>query len=356
MAHLIQQTNGRINAALDKPAWHGLGHIMQPLDTIETWWSKGGLDFEALKVPAYAHLADGTVIRLENQHAIVRHDTHHVLSNRTMSDQYKPVQPSELREWFRQYISVNPDFQMSSVAALLQGERIFATAKYNGGMTVAGAKHDAYLAMTTSFDGTMATHNFATMVKIVCNNTLQAGLADGGASRITTSHRSKFDANRVGKELAKVISGFAAYKAMGEEMATRHLEKEQINKLFRHVLDIPFEAGRDDVSTRKLNQFDELSQAYTQTVREENNTHIGTAWAALNAVTRYVDHDRGSNNVEKQFVSAQFGSGAALKAKAVTYLDEICDGELLRAVAAKTASDGDVTAILKQSFRPTLVG
>lgn len=44
-----------------------------------------------------------------------------------------------------------------------------------------------------------------------------------------------------------------------------------------------------------------------------------------NAITRHVDHDKsvkrnGSTEEEKRFTSAQFGSGAAMKAKAVAFL------------------------------------
>jgi hypothetical protein len=67
-----------------------------------------------------------------------------------------------------------------------------------------------------------------------------------------------------------------------------------------------------------MNQFSALRSAYSATVRE--GTERGTVWTALNAVTRYVDHDRSTRNGDNQesarFDSAQFGSGAALKAQA----------------------------------------
>ena len=47
-------------------------------------------------------------------------------------------------------------------------------------------------------------------------------------------------------------------------------------------------------------------------------------WAALNAVTRWVDHNRTNetleNGVEKAFLAAQFGSGSQIKAKAMGLL------------------------------------
>ncbi len=39
----------------------------------------------------------------------------------------------------------------------------------------------------------------------------------------------------------------------------------------------------------------------------------GTAWGAFNAVAEYVDHVRGSDELEKRANSLLFGSGAALK-------------------------------------------
>ena len=48
----------------------------------------------------------------------------------------------------------------------------------------------------------------------------------------------------------------------------------------------------------------------------------GTVWAAVNAVTEYVDYERptrrsnGDSQVEKRFESAVFGSGASLKEQA----------------------------------------
>lgn len=138
---------------------------------------------------------------------------------------------------------------------------------------------------------------------------------------------------------------------MGDAMARVHLEKEQISKLFKAALDIPFDAKIEDVSARKMNQFEELKRCYRQTVNE--GTEPGTAWTALNAVTRWCDHDRGTrggvSETEARFASAQFGSGAAVKAKAVAYLDETLDGELLRAAIAKTAvtkDDADLKALL----------
>jgi phage/plasmid-like protein (TIGR03299 family) len=248
--------------------------------------------------------------------------------------------------WFEQYISVDPRFALDVAGSLRGGAIIWATATYREPIDVAGNRHVPRLLMTTSFDTSMPTINRATMTRVVCNNTLDCALADKQKSLVKTRHSTNFDPERVGQELARVADGFQAYKAMGDAMARVHLEKEHISKLFKAVLDIPFEAKAEDVSARKMNQFQELGRAYRQTVNE--GTEPGTAWAALNACTRWIDHDRGirggASEAEARFVSAQFGSGAQLKERAVAFLT---DEDLLKQVSAATAAQMDDAALLK---------
>jgi hypothetical protein len=142
---------------------------------------------------------------------------------------------------------------------------------------------------------------------------------------IRTTHRSKFDAAKVGKELAALAQGFAEYKKIGDALALDTMAVEQVSEFFKTLLDIPFDAKKEDVSTVKLNQFSALNQAYRTTVAERNGKS-GDAWTALQAVTRFVDHDRtarvGDNGSKDaaRFASAQFGSGADLKEQAMQLL------------------------------------
>jgi phage/plasmid-like protein (TIGR03299 family) len=201
--------------------------------------------------------------------------------------------------------------------------------------------------MTTTFDGSGATINQGTMTRTVCNNTLKVALSDKRAV-IKTRHTTKFNAQQVGRELAQIAKGFEQYKIMGEAMAKTHMAKDEVANFFKSCLGIPFDAKKEDVSTRKMNQFEELNQAYIKTLLE--GTEPETAWSALNAVTRYVDHDKsarqGDAGIEQsRFHSAQFGTGAAMKARAV---------ELLTDRYVTYAPSDDVSSILKQSFKPEM--
>lgn len=356
MAHRIDMTNSRANIAYlgsRQDVWHKLGQEMPEGANLDTWIKEAGLDWNVEQFPIHAH--DGaTAYPCDGWLASVRSDTKLTLG--IGSERRKEVQPRSVVEWFDQYVKHDDRFKLDVLGSLDGGRVVWGTAKFNGDMQVAGDTHTARLLMTTAYDGTMSTINRATMTRVVCRNTMNTALADKEKSVIRTRHSTTFDAARVGKELGVIVQGFAAYKSMGDAMALKHLDDDKIVNMFRAMLDIKPEETSKDLSKRKLNQFDDLSRCYQQTC---NETDKGTAWSALNAVTRYVDHNRstrgtGNSADESRFISAQFGAGAAMKQKAVQYLDDLCDGDLLRAVAEKTADEADVSSILRQSFRSSI--
>lgn len=331
MAHNIDMTNGRANIAFlgDRAdIWHRLGQEMAPGMSTQEWAVAAGLDWTAVKVqalaaltgPAWDHIAPAQrFMEVEGQRHVCRSDNGRPLGY--VSDQYQPVQPIEVLEWFQKYVGVDSRFSLDCAGSLKNGEIIWCTAKFQDSLDVVGDAHVARLLMTTTFDGSGATVNKATMTRVVCNNTLDAALSDRKAT-IRTRHNTKFNAERVHAELGTIAAGFEHYKAMAEAMVRVGQSQTDVSLFFKGLLDIPFDAKSDDISTRKMNQFQALSNAYRETVAE--GTPIGTAWTALNAVTRWVDHDRasrgGESKIEAQVLSANFGSGAALKAKAVGLL------------------------------------
>jgi phage/plasmid-like protein (TIGR03299 family) len=290
---------------------------------------------------------NGQHVKVEGYNHLYRSDNQAELGY--VTNVYKPVQPAEVLEWFQQYISADDRFKLDVAGSLRGGKVIWATATFNGDMTVAGDRHVARLLMSTSFDSTYATINKATMTRVVCNNTLDCALADKKA-QIKTRHNSKWNSAKVGKELGDIIGGFAAYKKMGDAMVQIHLTNDENEQFARKLLGLDDKADAD-INTRKLNQLNDIRSAYAATVAE--GTEPNTAWALLNAVTRYVDHDRGTRDMghgetESRFFSAQFSSGAALKSKAVGMLYEMNDGELLKACVAATEANRGISRALQQ--------
>jgi phage/plasmid-like protein (TIGR03299 family) len=331
MAHNIDMTNGRANIAFlgsRNDVWHRLGQEMAPGQSIADWAKAAGLEWSAVKVPAipalvgpqWDHIEPAKrMLPVDGWNFTVRSDTGTALGYG--SDGRQEVQPLELLEWFDRYVGVDARFHLDCAGSLKGGRIVWATAVFEDEQTVVGEAHKARLLMTTAYDGTGSTLNKGTMTRVVCNNTLDAALSDARCT-IRTRHSTKFNPERVAHELAAIASGFEQYKTMAEGMVQIDMAKESVSQFFKTMLEIPFDAKESDVSGRKLNQFQALQSAYRQTVAE--GTKPLTAWTALNAVTRYVDHDRSTRGAdskeEAKFLSANFGSGAAMKAKAVGLL------------------------------------
>jgi phage/plasmid-like protein (TIGR03299 family) len=339
MAANLDMTNGRASMAFmgsRNDIWHRMGQQMQPGMDIDAWSKAAGLGWEAVKVPAIVALtgdswehidASKRFLPAPDRAFVVRSDNAGLLgyvSGENDAEGYQIVQPREVLDWFQRYISVDDRFQLDVAGSLDGGRRIWATATYNGDIDVAGEQHNARVLMSTTYDATGSTINQATMTRVVCQNTLRMAHADGRA-QIKTRHSTRFDAARVGKELGQLAQGFAQFKAIGDAMATVEMAKDQVADFFKDMLDIDRAAKRDEISARKSNQYQDLATAYRTSVRE--GAEQGTVWAALQAITRYADHDRSvrtDGGAVKEdvarFNAAQFGSGDAFKGKAMGLL------------------------------------
>lgn len=309
--------------------WHRKGQELPDGASIEQWIDAAGLDFRVIKTAALAALPSGE-LRETPFKFLVREDTKTVFAPCTDQYQVDGVQPRDVAEWFDHYVAVDDRFAIDAAGVLGGGERVWMTARFNGDMDVAGDSHVARLLMSTSFDGSMATINQATMTRVVCQNTMRVAHGDKRAV-IKTTHRSTFDGRRVARELAQIASTFDAYKKMGDALAQVSMSRDEVVRFLADVVEIPAGAKRGDTkvaSTRKWNMFDDLTAAFHRTQRERN-TAQGDAFTALNAVTRYVDHERSVRNADDQdigrFDSATFGSGDALKGKALSMLIDFSD-------------------------------
>lgn len=308
--------------------WHRFGDQMESGQTIEQWAKRAKLDWRAIMVPAIAGLEGEAFehVPMESRLAVVpgfrflaRSDNGHVLGY--VSDGYQIVQPIAVLEWFRDYIATDSRFELDVAGVLGQGERVWATAKFNGDLNVAGERHTARVLMVTSFDGSLATRNKMVVTRVVCQNTLAVGLGEK-TPNITTRHSTRFDAARVGRELSRLAQSTERFKLVGDAMASVHLDANAMTMFFRQCLDIAESEKLTEISTRKVNQLAALASAHDRSVSE--GAEKLTAWSALQAVTRYADHERstrgGDSENAARFESANFGSGEALKQKAMGLL------------------------------------
>lgn len=321
MAHELE--SGKDIAYVGATPWHGLGTKLVPDMSIDVWAKAANLDWTANRVEAFANV-NGKLVSVPNAFFNARSDNGRILGTATHTDRREEVQPREILAFLDRYIGVDSRFKLDVAGALNGGRTIWATAVFNGAVDVAGEAHQAYLLARTSYDGSSATILQATLVRAVCANTIAAAYSDKRAV-VSIRHTVKFDPAIAAKQLAGLAQSVESFKAMGDAMAAAEMGYEQVAVFFKSLLDIPADAAFEDLSTRKQNQYADLRAAYKTSVAE--GAPDKSAWAALQSVTRYVDHERTTrktsddiSDAEARFTSSQFGSGEAMKAQAMSLL------------------------------------
>jgi phage/plasmid-like protein (TIGR03299 family) len=314
MAHLIETntiTGKNEIAFVGETPWHGLGQVLTKDAPIDVWRREAGLDWQADTSPVQ-FIADGNVQTMSNQQVIYRSDTHSPLG--VVTNRYKVHQPSEVLDFFNTLVQ-SAGFSLEVAGAIKGGKRIWALANVNKEAVVL---HDdavrGYLLLSTSFDGTAATIGQFTSIRVVCNNTLSAADAENAPSRVVLTHGSDFDASLMRDRLGLVVSGFEGmmdkYRKLAREGISVDFAKGVVNDLFPASYNPQTNTFKESRGYKRvLELFDGAGMGAT------NSGVYGTKWGLLNAVTQYVDHERG-HNVDTRMSNAWFGFGNRLKTQA----------------------------------------
>lgn len=329
MAHLIDQTTGKSAIAFvgDKP-WHGLGQELTAGADIETWRREAGLAFDVLTAPVqYTH---GELHTFKSRNVLYRSDTNAPLS--VVSDKYRIVQPAEVLDFFKT-LTENAGFQLETAGVLDEGRKVWGLARVNDGAPVVG--HDVvrpYVLLATSFDGTLATTAKFTSVRVVCNNTLTMSAGGTYGMRQTegdkeegavvqcvrVSHAERFDKDVVRGKLGIVFNAWENFQVQARLLAERELAEDEadhlIYELIKPTVNVPYGQPQPDI--RKTRGYRRVMELFSGDALGYDLAGGNTAWGFINAVTQWVDHERGRSN-STRMNSAWFGSGEGVKNRAL---------------------------------------
>jgi phage/plasmid-like protein (TIGR03299 family) len=173
-------------------SWHGEENqtdTQAPDFDLNLWKQNAGLDWNAFKQPLLVPVPAGFIadasqktamygdqlfLVCPDQIALMRDKDNRILGYH--SPEYEVVQPSDTIEQLNDIISVDERFHWDTAGSLDGGRKIWALARFESELDVLGEPHKPYLLASTSFDGSMATTLAATMVRVVCQNTLRMSL------------------------------------------------------------------------------------------------------------------------------------------------------------------------------------
>jgi phage/plasmid-like protein (TIGR03299 family) len=315
MAHLIEQNaiTGKAEIAYaNSTPWHGLGQQLTQDAPIDVWRKEAGLNWEAKLSPIMFSWDGVNYSKMDNQNVIYRNDTNQALG--VVTNRYKVHQPAEVLEFFNTLVQ-SAGFTLEVAGAIKGGKRIWALANVNRESVV--LQDDAvrgYLLLSTSFDGTAATIGQFTSIRVVCNNTLSAADQENAPSRVVLTHGSTFDQSLMRDRLGLVVSGFDGmmdkYRKLARQGVSSEYANEFVNTLF------PAAYNQQTNTFKESRGFKRVLELFSGAGMGANNYGVyGTKWGLLNAVTQYVDHERG-HNVDTRMNNAWFGNGNRMKSQA----------------------------------------
>ena len=338
MAHMIDQTTGRAAMAFTgQTPWHGLGQALTPGATIETWTREAGLAYDVLESPVkYSTPAATDVQTWPARKVLHRSDTGAPLA--VVSSAYNVVQPSQVMDFFRTLVDLG-GFQLETAGALSDGRRVWALASVGDAAPVVGRDLvRPFLLLGTSYDGTMATVAKFTAIRVVCNNTITAAVGgySGGRvikgesekntgylkSAVRVLHSERFDPEAVRLQLGIVANAFESFLVQSRQLAGQGMDQADADVFVSELLRPYHSSARPVTESRAYVRIMQLFNG--KAIGSELPGVAGTRWAMLNSVTELVDYERGRSN-NTRIESAWFGTGAALKARAV---DLLADADL----------------------------
>lgn len=310
--HLVQTM-----AYTGSKPWHELGNKLESHEPIDTWKQKAGMDWtiEESDVRYTANEATAATTEIFPEHKVLyRSDNRLPLA--VVSKRYQVVQPGEILEFYRDLTELG-GFELETAGVLREGRKFWALAKTGQSATLRGRDRvDGYLLLATACDGTLATTAQLTSVRVVCNNTLAIALGNTSGA-VKVSHRSRFDAEQVKRQLGITVSSWDRFVEQMKALTDRKIDPETAEDVLRRVLTY---GAASDGSTHGV-----ASRQALKTVRSLyrgdgkgallSSSH-NTAWGLLNSVTEYVDYHRRARSGDHRLEAAWFGQGAQIKQRA----------------------------------------
>lgn len=317
MAHELDMSNGQANMAyVGETPWHGLGQELEAGASIEDWTHAAGLSWGVNRATVNFSSDAGIVLQMENRHVLYRNDTNSPLS--VVSDSYKVVQPAQIMDFFRE-LTAKSDSQMETAGSLQDGKVIWALARMGKDFMIKDDAIAPYLMLATSYD--MSTPTIAKLVatRVVCRNTIQIALDESDRRQIRIPHSTDFKAEEVRAGLDISLSEFEAFKQKAMKLANQSFSLSDMDHYLLKLLQ-PSDGEIDGDQIRKSKTYSKIIDLFkgSQLGNEQDAVQL-SAWGALNAVTEYVDHQKGRNQ-SARLMDAWFLQGAKFKERALEIL------------------------------------
>jgi len=326
-----------------QPAWHKLGTVTGKYQTTDELLADKGFQFVVFK----SQLRDG-LERPVAAWGTFRWDLADKVAGRkdaakflgAVGEDYAVLQHDEGFKSIDALMNTADGAHYESAGVLGGGERVWALADLGLAAKIGDDVQPGYLLFSTGHDGSMSHSYRLCFTRVVCQNTLNAALSECTKAALTIRHTKN--------AASRLVDARSALASMGDDvkriedrlnfLANRKMNREALttimDRLFPKRMDAVSGDSRD--TTRRTNIISDVVKLYELNDGNAFPEQRGTAYNLLNAITAYTDHERSSKE-DGRAESALFGSGDALKSKAMDVIYEVA-GRNMEAIPARIPS------------------
>lgn len=339
MGHGFTQTDSAVFAG--KPAWHGLGRVVETAPTPAEALTLANLGWSVLESAGVAGPVElpgepePVRFTTDTHKLLVRSDTREVLG--VVGAGYQPVQNADLADLACTLAGESGEaVRVESAASIKGGRRVWFLLRGEPYALNRGKDEVIpYLLLANGHDGTQALIVTPTPVRVVCKNTLGAALSGiTRASLCWIKHSGSMDQKI--NQARRVIEAYRKAEDKGRENAerldARTMTRTEIQEFWidiyqRVELEGAIPTSPTSAEERKTRQ-EAIETIAAWSRRFDMEVQTGTAspsaWTAANAVTWWYDHERtvrGKDNRarnEARLFGKLFGQSAESKARVIT--------------------------------------
>ena len=302
--------------------WHRLGTKTDGLMTSQEALKKAHLDWQVEKLPLRYVDTNGLVSTVPETYGVFRNDGEKYVpltrNGKAVGKVWKAWQNVDALSFIDELFQTH-DGKIEVCGALGNGERVWVLARMPNNIVLDGVDTiNQFLLISNCHDGTGSVVIMLTPIRVVCQNTLNMALQSGSDFIWRIRHTGKKDTHlqKVLKIFAEANESFYAWGEQAAQLLDIEMSLDEAKEYFIDTLQLKRNKETDNLATRGQGM---LNKCVALLAGENNKVGDmeGTAWAAYNAVTEYIDHHatelRNGDKSIKRMESALFGPLARRK-------------------------------------------
>lgn len=291
--------------------WHGESEALVGNETTEEVMKKAGLDWSVSTEPLYR--SNGEQVQAQ---ASIRSSDGSVLG--VVGPRWTPLQNADAFKVFEPLVE-SGDMAWHTAGSLRNGQRVWVLCQLNlsNSVIAEGDEISKFALLSNGHDGLLAVHFGFTPIRVVCANT-EALARECEASKLIRVRHHRFVKENVEKLRDIMNIANQEFEATCDQyrfLASRAINSDDLKKYVKIVFNQNTKE-EEDISTRSQNILTSVEKLFEDGKGNNLPGVQGTYWAAYNAVTEYLNYEKG-RSVQNRLDSLWFGQNAVQSRKAL---------------------------------------